>query len=144
MKRICLLLLCTSTLLNAIDEQTTTVVNNAEEDAKCPCQVKPPHRNEIIEEKCPCSKPPHKDDSGAELFVQGTQGIMLCVQGGAIAQKAGDIRAGLPYIFQGLSLLTDITARSKTPEKDYQELYRFMNALDTQELDKLSKAVKIN
>lgn len=114
------------------------------EESKCPCSVKPPHRTEAIEDKCPCSKPPHKDTTGAELFVQGTQGIMLCVQGGALAQKAGDIKVGLPYIFQGLSLLTDITSRSPKPEKAYQELYRFMNSLDKHELEQLARTVKLD
>lgn len=111
--------------------------------AKCPCQ-KPPHRSETVEDKCPCQKPPHrtelaKETTGADLFVNGTQGIMLCVQGGVLAQKEGNIKVALPYIFQGLSILTDMASRSPNPQQAYQELYRFMNSLDKHELDILAK-----
>lgn len=107
--------------------------------AKCGCSVKPPHKDDTQDVKCPCQKPPHKETTGADLFVSGTQGIMLCVQGGVLAQKEGNIKVALPYIFEGLSILTDLASRSPNPEKSYQDLFKFMNSLDKNELDILAK-----
>lgn len=113
---------------------------------------------DIIERACNCSPKPHKlpatnrttnnqkptihSEDGAALFVESTQALMNCVEGGIIVNNTGNLKEGLPYILDGIQTLISIASKSSNPQKTYQDIVRFIAECDRAELDMIFNAIQ--